>query len=105
MTFITFTTAEEAERTLARAILLIAHTRAHIARRGRANTTPLTVALDDVGHALAAAGGEVAPRLMPRVTALTESLAFLVAEMSGRPSRQAQPNAADEMAPPLPAVA
>ncbi len=88
------TVVDHAERSLGYAILLVAHARAHLARRGHFNSQPLAAALADVGRVLAAAGAEITPRLMTRVKALIEGLAFLASEMSqGRDDTRLEGNA------------
>ncbi|MCU0838718.1 MAG: hypothetical protein MUE49_08335 [Rhodospirillales bacterium] len=103
------TAVDHAERSLGYAILLVAHARAHLARRGHFNSQPLASALADVGGALAVAGGEITPRLMIRVKALIEGLAFLATEMRDRGENAAPRGAVDTTAAaeasPLSAVA
>lgn len=82
MSHLVLTPADVAERALGRAILLVAHARGHLAVRGQTNTRPLAEALANVGEALAATDTTAAARLLPRVRALTEGLASLVAELA-----------------------
>jgi hypothetical protein len=73
---------DDAERTIGRAILLVARARGRIAVRGRTHTAPLMAALGEVGCALAGTDTDTKPRLLPRVSALTEHLGCLIEEMA-----------------------